>query len=132
MGDQIILFDGVCNLCNTVVKFIIPRDPQGRFKFAALQSAAGQALLSGFGLPLTGFDSFVYIRGGQVYIKSAGALHVLKDMSGLWWVLYAFIIIPRPIRDWVYDRIAQSRYRIFGRSESCMVPTPDIKKRFLE
>ena len=130
--DQIVLFDGVCNLCNSTVKFIIARDPSAVFRFAPLQSLAGKALLAKYNLSEDNLESFVYIRKGQAQTRSSAALLVLKDIGGFWSVLYGFIIIPRPIRDWAYDIIARSRYSIFGRMESCMVPTPDIKKRFLE
>ena len=131
MNERILLFDGVCNLCNGVVKFIIPRDPEAIFRFAALQSAAGQALLVQYGLPVEGFESFVYIRDGRAYQRSTAALHVLRDMRGAWKLFYVFIIIPRPVRDWMYDLIARSRYSIFGRTDACMVPTPEVKGRFI-
>lgn len=129
--QRIILFDGVCNLCNGLVQFVIRHDKHSAFTFGSLQSGEGQALLREKGLPTDDFDSFVFLKGNKVYLKSTGALHVLKDLGGAWRVLYAFIIIPRPIRDFIYGVIAKNRYSFFGRRESCMLPTPDLQKRFL-
>ena len=131
LPPRLILFDGVCNLCNTSVQFVISHDPQARFSFASLQSEAGQKLLKEFDLPLVDFDSFVYIREGKVYQRSSAALNVLKDLGGLWQIVYIFIIVPRPVRDWGYDLIARHRYQWFGKREVCMMPTPDLRKRFL-
>ena len=131
LSQKLILFDGVCNLCNGSVRFIIKRDPEASFTFASLQSDEGQRILKRYGLPTVDFDSFVYIRDGHVYQRSTGALHVLKDLGGFWKIIYAFIIVPRPIRDFVYDLIAKYRYRLFGRQSSCMVPTPELSRRFL-
>lgn len=130
--SHILLFDGVCNLCNRIVKFTIKRDPKEKFKFAALQSVSGQALLKKFDLPLNDFDSFVYITNNKYYRKSAAGLHVLKDLGGIWKIFYVLIIIPRRIRDFFYTIIAKTRYKIFGKRDTCMVPTPHIKRRFLE
>lgn len=131
-NQHILLFDGVCNLCNRIVKFTIKRDPKGKFKFASLQSASGKALLKQFNLPLNNFDSFVYITNNKYYRKSSAGLHVLKDLGGIWKLFYVFMIIPKPIRDFLYNLIAKTRYKIFGKRDTCMIPTPDIKKRFLE
>lgn len=131
-NERIILFDGVCNLCNSSVQFVIKKDTEAKFKYASLQSASGQALLKKFNLPLEQFDSFIYINSDQVYQRSAGALNVLKDLGGFWKLLYGFIIIPPFIRDFVYNFIAKNRYKFFGKRESCMIPTPELKKRFLD
>jgi predicted DCC family thiol-disulfide oxidoreductase YuxK len=128
---NILLFDGVCNLCNRVVQFTIKRDPEEKFKFASLQSESGQALLKKFGLPANDFDSFVFIQGDNYYLKSAAGLHVLKELGGIWSVFYALMIIPGPLRDFIYRLIAKTRYSIFGKRDTCMVPTEDLKKRFL-
>ena len=128
---HILLFDGVCNLCNSIVQFIIKRDPKGKFKFSSLQSESGQALLRQFGLPTNDFDSFVFISGDKYFLKSSAGLHVLKELGGVWKVFFIFIIFPRPLRDFIYNIIAKTRYRIFGKRDTCMVPTPDIKQRFL-
>lgn len=131
-NTQIILFDGICNLCNGSVQFLIKRDKKAKFKFASLQSASGQSLLLKFGLPKDDFHSFVYIKGDHYFIKSDAGLNVLKDMRGLWQLFYVFILIPKFIRDFIYSSIAKKRYKLFGKRDTCMVPTPEIKQRFLE
>jgi len=129
---HILLFDGVCNLCNSIVQFIIKRDPKGKFQFASLQSESGQALLRKFGLPTDDFNSFVYIQGDEYFLKSSAGLHVLKELGGFWKLFYIFIIFPIPLRDFVYSIIAKTRYKIFGKRDTCMVATPELKQRFLQ
>ena len=129
---RLILFDGVCNLCNGTVQFIISHDPDAQFSFTSLQSATGQQVLESFNLPTSDFDSFVYIRDGIAYRRSTAALTVLKDLGGFWKILYFFIIIPRTLRDYSYDLIARYRYSWFGKRDSCMIPSPDLKRRFLD
>ncbi len=131
-NNSIILFDGVCNLCDKLVLFIILRDKKSKFKFASIQSHIGQSLLRKHNMPLDDVDSFVLIKDDAVFQKSFAGLHVLKEIDGLWKLLYCFIIIPRPLRDFVYDKIANSRHNIFGKRDSCMVPTDELKNRFLE
>lgn len=128
---NILLFDGVCNLCNSIVQFTIKRDPKEKFKFASLQSESGQALLKKFGLPTDDFDSFVFINGDKYFLKSSAGLHVLKELGGVWKLFFAFIIFPRPLRDFVYNIIARTRYKLFGKRDTCMVPSPHLKQRFL-
>jgi predicted DCC family thiol-disulfide oxidoreductase YuxK len=131
-SDKIILlFDGICNLCNGLVRFVIKRDRAGKFKFASLQSEIGQSWLKRFGLVQVEFESFVMIRGDRYYSKSTAALKMLKELGGVWKIFYLFIIIPRAVRDFFYDLIAKSRYRIFGKRDECMIPTPELKERFL-
>ena len=132
MDSQIVLFDGICNLCNGIVQFIIKRDPKGKFKFAALQSEAGQALLAKLGFPANYKDSIIYVNGNSYYRKSTAALKILKDLGGIWKLFYVFMILPRFIRNFFYDIIAKTRYTIFGARDSCMVPTPELKDRFLD
>ena len=129
--ENIVLFDGVCNLCNGLVLFIIKKDPAGKFKFASLQSEIGQQWLRHFGLVKNEFESFVFIQDEKYYLKSTAALKMLKQLGGVWKVLYVFILVPRPIRDFFYDLIARSRYRIFGKRDICMIPTPELRQRFL-
>lgn len=132
-NDQtVILFDGVCNLCNGAVQFIIKRDPHGKFRFAPLQSAAGQALLKQHRLPAEHFNSIIVIEGDRYYTRSSAALRIARRLNGLWPICYAAIVIPPFLRNPVYDWIARNRYRWFGRTESCMMPTPELKARFLE
>ena len=128
----VLLFDGVCNLCNGTVQFVIKRDPEAKFRFAALQSEVGQALLKKFELPQDDYDSFVFVEGERFYLRSTAALKVLKGLRGLWPLLYGLVIIPRPIRDFFYNWIAKNRYRWFGKKDQCMIPTPDLQKRFLK
>lgn len=130
-AQKIILFDGVCNLCNGLVQFVITHDKKSIFRFGSLQSEGGRVLLKEHGLPLNDYDSFVYVKDNRVYLKSTGALHVLKDLGGFYKLLYVFIAIPRPLRDFAYSLIAQNRYSLFGKRESCMLPTPELKRRFL-
>ncbi len=129
--ENILLFDGVCNLCNGTVQFIIKRDTTAKFKFAALQSEAGQALLTKHNLPLNHFDSFVFIVNGNYYQRSSAALQVAKVLGWPWKLFFSFIIIPKFIRDFFYNLIATSRYKVFGRQEHCMIPTPELRQRFL-
>jgi predicted DCC family thiol-disulfide oxidoreductase YuxK len=129
---NLLLFDGVCNLCNGVVQSVIRHDRAGRFRFAALQSEAGQAVLQQLGLPTEQFDSFVYVTEGRLFTESTAALRVARDLGGVWQLLYALIIVPRPIRDAVYRWVARNRYWFFGKQESCMMPTPELRARFLD
>ena len=131
-NENILLFDGACNLCNSIVQFTIGRDPKGKFKFASLQSESGQALLKKFNLPLDDFDSFVFVQGDKYFLKSTAGLHVIKELGGLWKAAYILIFIPEFIRDWVYNLIAKSRYKLFGKRDICMIPTPELKQRFLD
>ncbi|TAE17616.1 MAG: thiol-disulfide oxidoreductase DCC family protein [Bacteroidetes bacterium] len=128
---NILLFDGVCNLCNGTVQFIIKRDKKARFRFASLQSDKGQALLQEHNLPTREFDSVIYIRNGKCYQKSTAALYIMRDLGGFWQIFFPLIIVPPFLRNAVYSLIARNRYRWFGRQESCMLPTPELKSRFL-
>jgi predicted DCC family thiol-disulfide oxidoreductase YuxK len=129
--NPIILFDGVCNLCNGSVQFVIKRDPEGLFRFAALQSSQGQELMRQHNLDTSGLYSIIVVSGDKVWQRSRAALEIVRHLSGLWPMLYAFIIVPPFIRDWVYDRIAANRYKWFGKKEECMIPTPELRARFL-
>ncbi|MFB9328488.1 thiol-disulfide oxidoreductase DCC family protein [Paenibacillus aurantiacus] len=127
---DIMLIDGECALCHGITRFVIERDRATRFRFVALQSPVGIRLLKRHGLPVGDMDTFVLIDGGRAYVKSAAALRVLRKLGGGWRLLSLCLVVPKFIRDWVYDRIAGSRYRLFGRSEVCLLPTPDIVGRF--
>ncbi|WP_066304966.1 thiol-disulfide oxidoreductase DCC family protein [Bacillus sp. FJAT-29814] len=129
--ERIILFDGVCNLCNSSVQFILKRDRKGQFGFASLQGEVGQKLIHKFGLN-PDINSFVLIENEKVYLESTAALKVCKGLTGAWKLFAAFLIIPRPIRDVVYRMIANNRYKWFGKKESCMLPLPEWKNRFLD
>lgn len=131
MENPIVLFDGVCNLCNGAVRFIIGADKREKFRFASLQSESGQSLLRKHGLPTDSFDSFVLIKGDQCFVKSSAVLNCSKELGGIFRLFYVFIVLPKPLRDFVYDLVAKSRYQLFGRNESCLVPTPALRQRFL-
>jgi predicted DCC family thiol-disulfide oxidoreductase YuxK len=138
-GRAIVLFDGVCNLCNAAVLFIIDRDPREQFRFAPLQSPEAARLLRERGHPLssagTGRDvpaSIVLIEDGRVSERSAAALRIARRLTGLWPAFYTLMLLPRPVRDLVYDWMARNRYRWFGRQDQCRVPTPELRGRFLE
>ncbi|KOF02822.1 thiol-disulfide oxidoreductase DCC family protein [Roseivirga seohaensis] len=128
---DILLFDGVCNLCNSSVNFIIDRDPKKHFKFAALQSDFGQSKLKELGFNQEEFDSLVLLSKGKVYRKSSAALRIAKKLNGLWPLLYIFILIPPFIRHGIYDIIGKNRYKWFGKQDSCRMPTPELKQRFI-
>ena len=131
-SNPIILFDGVCNLCNGTVQFILKRDKKKQFRFASLQGNFGQDILYKFGLPAGNPNSFILLEGEKIYTHSTGALRVFRHLGGIWKLLYAFIIVPRFIRDGVYNFIAANRYKWFGKKESCYIPSPALKNRFLE
>ncbi|RYF87721.1 MAG: thiol-disulfide oxidoreductase DCC family protein [Chitinophagaceae bacterium] len=127
----IILFDGVCNLCNGSVQYVIKHDKAARFKFASLQSEAGQKLLLQHKLPVTDYNSFILVENGKIYTKSTAALMVAQQLDGVVKILYVFRIIPAFIRDAVYNFVAQNRYRFFGKKNQCMIPSPSLRNRFL-
>ena len=127
-----LLFDGVCNLCNAGVVFIVRRDPRGRFRFAPLQSEAARRLLGEAGtragdLP----DSMIVIDEGRVFYRSAAALRIARGLRWPWPALGALWLVPRPLRDWAYRMVARNRYRWFGRRDQCMAPAPELEERFL-
>ena len=132
IGHPLIIFDGVCNYCCGVVNSIIRKDPRSVFRFAPFQSEAARRILGKFNYPPGSLDSFVLIDGGELYTKSEAGLRVQKLLGGMHKLLYAFIAVPAPLRDAVYDYIAWNRYKWYGKKDECMVPTPDIKSRFLE
>ena len=128
----LILFDGVCNFCCSWIRFLIRRDPGKRLRFAPLQSFAGQETLRRLGLSADQLTTMILVEGNRHYVKSSAALRIARRMGGLWPLLFLLILMPAPIRDLFYDFFARNRYRWFGKRESCMVPTPDVKERFLE
>lgn len=130
--DAVVLFDGVCNLCTGFVQYIIPRDPDGIFKFASLQSEVGEVLLEKHGLENHNLDSVVLIDGDDVYIKSSAVLEIGAMLGGVYTLARPLMILPQRLRDWGYDVVAANRYRIFGKKDQCMMPSGDIQSRFLE
>lgn len=127
----VIFFDGVCNLCTGVVQFVIRHDPKRRFRFASLQSEVGQQLLKQYNLPSEEFGSFILFEKGQVYTKSTAALTVAKNLNGLLPVWYTWIVLPKFIRDGVYNLVATNRYKWFGKKEECWIPTPELNELFV-
>jgi predicted DCC family thiol-disulfide oxidoreductase YuxK len=127
----VVLFDGICNLCNAAVKFLIKRDKKNLFRFASLQSTFGQSVLQKFHLSGEPLNSFILFEKGKVYQRSTAALMVTKQLSGGWPLLYAFIVVPRFIRNAVYDLIANNRYKWFGKKDSCWIPTPALQSKFI-
>lgn len=128
----ILLIDGECNMCHGISRFVIKRDPKAKFRFASLQSNRGQKLLKEGGLSAEAFDSFVMIECGRYYTKSTAALRTIRKLGSGWMLLYAGIIVPPFIRNRVYDFIAKRRIRWFGKHDACLIPTADVRRRFLE
>ena len=128
----LILFDGVCNLCNGAVNFIIDRDPDGVFRFAPLQSDVAQEHLAGTPAAGTTLDTIVLVEDGTPYVRSTAALRIARRLTAPWPLLALFLAVPRPLRDAVYNWIARNRYDWFGRRDQCRLPTPDLKERFLD
>lgn len=128
--QRIILFDGECNFCDQSVQFIIKRDPKGYFKFTSLQSEIGKESLNKYNAPKD-IDSFVLIEDNSCYVKSSAALRVCKKLRGAWKLLYVFLVLPKNFRDFFYEIIAKNRYKWFGKKESCRIPSPEERKRFL-
>jgi predicted DCC family thiol-disulfide oxidoreductase YuxK len=128
---SIILFDGICNFCNASVNKIIEHDKKNVFKFAAIQSDAGKIILTEFSIDTSKTDSILLIEKNTVFTKSTAVLKIAKQLSGLYKLSYAFIIIPLFIRDTIYDFIAKNRYKWFGKKESCMIPTKEVSGKFL-
>lgn len=127
----IVLFDGVCNLCNHSVDFIMKRDKVAYFRYASLQSPLAQDLLQERKFKMQDMNSVLLIEGSQVYQKSSAALRIARRLGGAWYLLYAFIIVPPILRDFVYSWIAHNRYRWFGKRETCRLPSPEERKLFL-
>ncbi|MBJ2173022.1 thiol-disulfide oxidoreductase DCC family protein [Aureibaculum sp. A20] len=130
-NKSIILFDGVCNLCNNSVQFIINRDKNNHFIFASLQSDAAQDILLHFQRNNSDFDSIILIVNGKIFDKSSAILKIFNKLNGFWKYSYVFIIIPKFIRDFFYTLIAQNRYKWFGKKDSCIIPTKELKAKFL-
>lgn len=129
--ERVIFFDGVCNFCSFWVKFVIRRDPRGKFRFAPLQSPMGREACQALNLPEDPPQSVILKENNRHFTQSTASLKILKELSGLWPLLYAFIVVPTPLRNLVYRFIATNRYRWFGKEESCFIPTPEIRARFL-
>lgn len=129
--DNLVLFDGVCNLCNASVQFIIRHDRTAIFHFAALQSEIGREICRSQGLDPADAQTFVLISGGRILVRSDAAIQVVSRFGGAWRFFEVFRLVPRVARDWIYSVVARNRYRWFGRTDACMIPIPDVKARFL-
>ena len=130
-GYTVLLIDGKCLLCNGITRFVAKRDRTLAFRFASLQSIVGQQLLVNGHLSTEDIDTFVMVKDGQYYTKSDAALRVFRKLGGLWPLLYIFIIVPTAWRNVIYDLVAKNRYRWFGRRELCLLPSAELKERFL-
>jgi predicted DCC family thiol-disulfide oxidoreductase YuxK len=131
ISNPVILFDGVCNLCNQSVQFVIRHDPRSQFRFAALQSDFGQQQLREHHLQTKKLLSVVLLAGNRIYDRSRAALEIARRLNGLWPIMYVFVIVPPFIRNLVYDWISRNRYRWFGKRDECMIPTPELRARFI-
>jgi len=129
--DQVILFDGVCKLCNAWSNFIIKHDHQYVFKLCSVQSIEGQKILQHFGLPTDSFETIIYVEGDTFFKQSDAFFQVVAKLGYPWKAVCLFWLIPKPIRNWLYDRIALNRYRLFGKYDSCLLPTADHEARYL-
>ena len=131
-AEGVIYFDGVCLLCNGLVDFVISRDPRARYRYATLQSERGQCVLKSMGLTGGEFETFVLQEADRNYVKSTAILRIFRKLSGLWPILYLFIVVPRPLRDAVYGWIGKRRYRLFGRTANCRIPSEQERSLFLD
>ena len=129
--NAIVLFDGVCNFCNSSVNFFIERDKNKYFKFAPLQSETADKLALKYGIDRENTDSIILVEDGKAHTHSTAALKIAKNLDGIWSVGYVLIIVPKFIRDFFYKLFAKNRYRLFGKKDVCMMPTPEIRERFL-
>ena len=129
---RIVFFDGICNLCNSSINFIIDRDPLVKFRFAPLQSDLARELLCKYEINTENLESLVYYDGKNIYRRSRAVLEIVKRMRRLWPLLYVFILIPAFVRDIIYDFVAKNRYKWFGHQSACRVPTSELRARFLE
>lgn len=127
----VVIFDGICNVCNGAVNFVIKRDPQGKFAFTPMQTELARELTDKFGLHTEGMDTFILIKEGRGYVFSTAALEISRDLSGYWYLFNVFRIIPAPIRDFFYKLFARNRYRLFGKRDQCMVPSAEVRSRFV-
>ncbi|RPH80362.1 MAG: thiol-disulfide oxidoreductase DCC family protein [Nitrospiraceae bacterium] len=129
--ERVIVFDGVCNWCNGWVNFLIDHDPHGKFKFGTLQSEQAKQILQELQLSTEDFETFLLLERTRVFTKSTAALRIMRDLSGFWPLLYLFIVVPRPLRDTIYDVVARNRYKLMGKADACRVPTPSERARFV-
>ena len=127
----LVIFDGVCNFCNGAVNFIIERDPYGKFAFTPMQSEFAQETLRSHRITSVDADTIILVKDGKTFVRTKAALEIARDLTGYWYLLNVFRVIPPPVRDWFYRIFARNRYKLFGKANSCMMPTPDVKNRFI-
>ena len=130
--DNLVIFDGVCNLCTHSVQFILRHENDALFRFTTVQSATGTRIVRELGLNPDDVETFVVIADGRAYLRSDAAIRIARHLRGAWRWLGAVKFVPRPLRDWAYNVVARHRYRWFGRSDTCMVPTNEIRARFID
>jgi predicted DCC family thiol-disulfide oxidoreductase YuxK len=128
---SIILFDGVCNLCNGFVNFLIVRDRQNKFQFGSLQSPVVAELLKQHDFATDDLSTVILLEGDKLYYQSTAVLRILRQLGGAWPLLYVFIVVPKPLRDFFYNLVARNRYKLFGRQDACMIPTPELRAKFV-
>ncbi|MBO9675030.1 MAG: DUF393 domain-containing protein [Sphingobacteriaceae bacterium] len=128
--QPVIFFDGVCNLCNSSVQFVIAHEKKDQFKFTPLQGDYAREMLPKFNVDTEKLNTILLLEDGKLYTKSSAALRIARKLDGLIPLLYAFLIVPKFIRDWFYDMIAKNRYKWWGKQESCWLPTPELKSKF--
>jgi predicted DCC family thiol-disulfide oxidoreductase YuxK len=130
--NPLVLFDGVCNFCNYWVNFAIKRDRKNKLLFTPLQGETAKRVLPKYNLNPTSLSSVIFIDAGKAYTQSSAAIRICKHLGGRWKLFYGLIIIPKFIRDFIYNIIARNRYKWFGKKESCMIPIPELRERFLD
>jgi predicted DCC family thiol-disulfide oxidoreductase YuxK len=128
---DIVVFDGVCNLCARSVQFILRHESEPRFQFSPVQSAAGARILGSLGFSVADVTTFVLVSEGKVFARSAAALRIARHLKGAWQLIRVLWIVPKPLRDMLYNFVARNRYSWFGKADSCLVPTPELRARFL-
>lgn len=132
LEDRVVLFDGVCRLCSAWVRFLIRFDRKHQFKLATVQSPEGKAILEWYGFPTDDYETMILVEGTHLYTRSSAVIRVIRRLPWPWPFLCVGWVIPSFIRDWLYDRVARNRYRLFGRYESCVIPNKDHDSRFLQ
>jgi len=130
-GRHVVIFDGVCNFCNSTVNFIIQHDMDGVFCFTPMQSVFAKELAGQYYINNVGIDTLLLIKNNTVYTRSDAAIEIANNLSGYWYLLNVFKVVPRPVRDFLYKLLAKNRYALFGKSDNCIVPTPAVASRFV-
>lgn len=127
----LIVFDGICVLCSGFVRMVVRLDRQGRFRFATAQSSFGEALFRKHGLRTDSYETNLVLIDGVAFTRLDSFVAVMSELGWPWRAMKALLLLPRPLRDWLYDRVAKNRYALFGRKDSCDIPSPELRERFL-